>query len=578
MSPDFRLPPTSVTQPTGSTTAAPARPADVIMMALQLLRPIDAQQVLGGGQANAEVVQSNSRPNASGQFDLLLRIAKQDAGGAVTLPASSNQPVPTGTQMVVQAVTQTQLMAVVQQVTSQNAQLLTQLDPEQFPAGTPVQARVVSQQPVPATATQAVRYELVAQLVQHSTQQTLLQLTSTRPVEPGTRLNATVGAQGELRVLSSAEQVRQADLLQGLRATLQQQASAELLLTRLATLAAAPQQLPAEPKLQLAIANVLKQIVDAPQLATATGVANAVAQSGNFLEANLARLADIMGKQQAGTAAEAVKTAEGKPLQPAAGADSNKPALPALDKLLPLLASLSAPRATEPLAGADFKGALVSLLITLQQQLPGVTLPPAQRPTGPWQQAMELAQQGASVKPGLFPLPARALQALGEADDLGSLLRLTASLLARIQHHQLQSMGQTQTFADGSSQTTWQLEIPLRDGQQFNHVQVRIQRDESAPTPRQPEPVPVPVWEVRLAFNLDHLGTMQAIARLRNDKVSSELWAERQETLGLISSEISVLRDRLLAKGLDVGELSCHQGTPPPPRQPVQQGWIDEVT
>ena len=61
-------------------------------------------------------------------------------------------------------------------------------------------------------------------------------------------------------------------------------------------------------------------------------------------------------------------------------------------------------------------------------------------------------------------------------------------------------------------------------------------------------------------------------------EVSSELWAERQETLGLINSEIGALRDRLLAKGLDVGELSCHRGTPPPPRQPVQQGWIDEVT
>lgn len=572
MSPDFRLPPTSVTQPTGSTTAAPARPADVIMMALQLLRPIDAQQVLGGDQANAEVVQSNTKANASGQFDLLLRIAKQDASGAVTLPASSNQPVPTGTQMVVQAVTQTQLMAVVQQVASQNTQLLTQLDPEQFPAGTPIQARVISQQSVPASKTQAARYELVAQLVQHSTQQTLLSITSTRAVEPGTLLNATVGSQGELRVLSSAEQVRQADLLQGLRTAFQQQASSELLLTRLASLAAAPQELPAVPQLQLAIANVLKQIVDAPQLMTATGVANAVAQSGSFLEANLARLADIMGRQQAG---EMNTAADGKTPTSATN-DIAKPALPALDKLLPLLASLSAPRATEPLAGADLKGALVSLLVTLQQQVPGAVLQAPQSPAGPWQQAMQLAQQGISVKPGLFPLPARALQALGENNDLGSLLRLTAALLSRIQHHQLQSMGQTQTFSDGSSQTTWQLEIPLRDGQQFNHVQVRIQRDESAPTPRQPEPVPV--WEVRLAFNLDHLGTMQAIARLRNDKVSSELWAERQETLGLINSEIGALRDRLLAKGLDVGELSCHQGTPPPPRQPVQQGWIDEVT
>jgi hypothetical protein len=277
-----------------------------------------------------------------------------------------------------------------------------------------------------------------------------------------------------------------------------------------------------------------------------------------------------MGRQQAGEL-----NPDGKAPVTSPG-DGAKPALPALDKLLPLLASLSAPRATEPLAGADFKGALVSLLVTLQQQLPGSALTPQQTPTGPWQQAMQLAQQGVIVKPGLFPLPARALQALGETNDLGSLLRLTAALLSRIQHHQLQSMGQTQTFSDGSSQTTWQLEIPLRDGQQFNHVQVRIQRDESAPTPRQPEPVPI--WEVRLAFNLDHLGNMQAIARLRNDKVSSELWAERQETLGLINSEIGALRDRLLAKGLDVGELSCHRGTPPPPRQPVQQGWIDEVT
>jgi hypothetical protein len=429
---------------------------------------------------------------------------------------------------------------------------------------------VISQQTIPATTSQAARYELVAQLVQQSAQQTLLSINSTRPVEPGTLLNATVGRQGELRVLSSSEQVRQADLLQGLRAAFQQQASSELLLTRLASLAASPGDLPAVPALQLAVANVLKQIVDAPQLMTATGVANAVAQSGNFLEANLARLADIMGRQQAGEL-----NPDGKAPVTSPG-DGAKPALPALDKLLPLLASLSAPRATEPLAGADFKGALVSLLVTLQQQLPGSALTPQQTPTGPWQQAMQLAQQGVIVKPGLFPLPARALQALGETNDLGSLLRLTAALLSRIQHHQLQSMGQTQTFSDGSSQTTWQLEIPLRDGQQFNHVQVRIQRDAPAPTPRQPEPVPI--WEVRLAFNLDHLGNMQAIARLRNDKVSSELWAERQETLSLINSEIGALRDRLLAKGLDVGELSCHRGTPPPPRQPVQQGWIDEVT
>jgi hypothetical protein len=112
--------------------------------------------------------------------------------------------------------------------------------------------------------------------------------------------------------------------------------------------------------------------------------------------------------------------------------------------------------------------------------------------------------------------------------------------------------------------------------QQFSHVQVRIQRDDSPPTAKQPEPVPR--WEVRLAFSLDDLGNLQAIARLYKGSVSTEFWAEQPGTVRLLDGELGQLRDRLLAKGLSVGELSCRQGMPPPPRQAVQQRWIDEVT
>ena len=227
------------------------------------------------------------------------------------------------------------------------------------------------------------------------------------------------------------------------------------------------------------------------------------------------------------------------------------------------------------MAGVDLKGTLVNLLITLQQQLPPGSLSALPLPPGPWQKASQAATQQ-QLKPGMFPLPTRALQALGENNDLGSLLRLTAALLSRIQHHQFQSLGQTQSFADGSTQTTWQLEIPMRDGHQFNHVQMRIQRDNPPPNAKQGEPTPQ--WEVRLSFNLEELGSLQAIARLRKDKVSSEFWAEQATTLKLVNNELTELRDRLLAKGLDVGELSCHRGTPPPPRQALQQTWIDEVT
>ncbi|UJJ31118.1 flagellar hook-length control protein FliK [Halopseudomonas maritima] len=581
MSPDIRLPPTSLTQPAAPASAAQERSADALVVALQLLRPIDALALLGGEQARAEVIQSSERPNANGQFELLLRISKQHLGTApatTTLPTSSPQPLPSGSQLLIQAVAQNQLMAALQpSATNPAGPPLTRLDPQQFPPGSQLQARVVEQQPLPASDGKIARYQLVAELVQQSPSQTLLQLTSSRPVAPGTLLNATVGNQGELRVQSAGEQLRQADLLQGLREALQRQGSAEPLLARLQTLVSNPQPLPAVPQLHQAIQNVLNQIVSAPQLTTASGVANAVAQSGAFLESNLAQLANILGRQAAAgsptATADSVTAATTATTEPA-----SRPAnpLPALDKLLPLLASLASPGAAEPLAGADLKGALLGLLVTLQQQMPPGSLQTAGLPPGPWQQAVQAAQQQSAGKPGLFPLPSRALQALGESGDLGSLLRLTAALLSRIQHHQLQSMGQTQVFSDGSTQTTWQLEIPLRDGQQFNHVQMRIQRD--SPAPDREHPDPVPVWEVRLAFNLDHLGNLQAIARLRDDRISSELWAEQQSTLALLHSELDTLRDRLLAKGLDVGEISCHCGTPPAPRQAVQQTWIDEVT
>src|SRR5699024_4233346 len=120
------------------------------------------------------------------------------------------------------------------------------------------------------------------------------------------------------------------------------------------------------------------------------------------------------------------------------------------------------------------------------------------------------------------------------------------------------------------------LDVPLRDGQQFTQVQMRIQRDQQAPDKHKAEQTPQ--WEIRLAFNLEHLGPLQAVARLYKGRVSSEFWAEQAGTLQLVNNELGQLRDRLLTRGLEIGELSVHRGSPPQPRQAVQQRWIDEVT
>ena len=551
MTSDFRLPPAA--SPAGPAPAA--RPADAAAIVLQLLRPIDASVLTPGQPAPAEVVRSTVQ---AGQFELLLRIARGEGLPPAEMTVSSRQPVTPGTQLVIQAVNQTRLLAVLSAaatVASAEA-TLTRLDPARFPADSQVQARVVSQQPILQQG--LTQYAVVARIVQGPAVGELLSLTSPRPIDPGSVLTAQVTERGELRVPAAVEQQRQLSVALGLRDSFVGQTSPETLMSLLDRLTK-PGPAQAPQALQPILRQVLMHVASVAQLSSEAGVQQAVKQSGLFLENNLAMLADALKTRPAAAGPAS-----------ADGATAPSTATPApLNKVLPLLATLATPPGVEPLPGADMKATLMTLLMVLQQQLPPDTLKALAVPSGPWQQQV-------AAKPGLFPLPGRALQALGEANDLGSPLPLTAALLSRIQHQQFQSLGQSQSFADGSSQTVWQMDLPLRDGQQFSHVQARIQRDDPAPTRKNPEPTPK--WEVRLAFNLGPLGALQSIARLYRGRVSSEFWTDRNDTLTLLDREIGELRDRLLAKGLEVGEISCHKGSPTEPRQAVQQRWVDEVT
>ena len=553
MTSDFRLPPTASTPG----PAAVARPADAAAIALQLLRPIDAAVLAPGQSAAAEVVRSTAQ---AGQFELLLRIARSEGMPPADVAVSSRQPIADGSQLVVQVVNQTRLLAVLTAtagIAAAETTALTRLDPTRFPPDSQLQARVLSQQPIVRQG--VAQYAVVARIVQGPAAGELLNLHSLRPVEPGTVVTARVTERGELRVPAMAEQQRQLSLTLGLRDSFARQTSPEPLMSLLDRLVApGPAQAPAS--LQPILRQVLMHAASVAQLSTETGVEQAIKQSGLFLENNLAMLADALKARPGGANPAA-------PIDQDTATPTATP--PPLSKVLPLLATLATPPGVEPLPGADMKATLMTLLIVLQQQLPADTLKALALPGGPW-------QQQTAAKPGLFPLPGRALQALGDATDLGSLLRLTAALLSRIQHQQFQSLGQTQSFADGSSQTVWQMDLPMRDAQQFSHVQARIQRDDPAPSRKNPEPTPK--WEVRLAFNLGPLGALQSIARLYKGRVSSEFWTDRSDTLTLLDREIGELRDRLLAKGLEVGEISCHQGSPPEPRQAVQQRWVDEVT
>ncbi|MBI6647009.1 flagellar hook-length control protein FliK, partial [Pseudomonas synxantha] len=194
-----------------------------------------------------------------------------------------------------------------------------------------------------------------------------------------------------------------------------------------------------------------------------------------------------------------------------------------------------------------------------------------------------LGQVGARQIPASFPLPERLMAKLEGEGDLENLLRLAAGAISRLQSHQLSSLEQTGTTADGRLQTTWQLEIPMRTLQDIVPLQVKFQREEPAPDKDQPErkdkkdPKQM-LWRVELAFDMEPLGPLQVQAQLTQGKLSSQLWASRPFTASLIESHLGSLRERLVSSGLNVGDLDCHLGTPPRgPKTGLEQRWVDET-
>src|SRR5690606_21864676 len=128
-------------------------------------------------------------------------------------------------------------------------------------------------------------------------------LESARPISPGSLLTAVVEHSGALRVTSAQQQSLQLDLLQGMRASLPQQAPADAMLRVLDKLAGLP-DLP--PLLQTSMRQVMAHVATPQHLSTTAGVAQAIRQSGLFLEASLQQLQQALsGAGSAGTVAGA---------------------------------------------------------------------------------------------------------------------------------------------------------------------------------------------------------------------------------------------------------------------------------
>ncbi|WP_253438301.1 flagellar hook-length control protein FliK [Pseudomonas migulae] len=515
--------------PLPPTTPATSRPQVVSGDLLKLLSPMEGL-IAAGQSAKAEVL---SLKQADQTFQLLLKVTLE-SGRQTTVQATSNQPLPQGTSLAITQPSASNLAITVQQAIATSVATLTRLDTAQLPVGTLLQGKVLTSQVMPQVPGQPMVFRSLVSLLNTSLSGSTLSIDSPTPLRIGTLLSALVQDTQTLKFVPLSNRQEQLAVTQQLVSQQSRQGSLDGLLKLLQNLPASNQT---SSDLRAVVDKLLAGLPDVQQLSSPKGLALALANSGLFLEAKL-----LTGQN--------------------------------------------------PTLAPDMKGDLLKLIAQLSQGLPANTNLSAIIAANTLAQTMPsfvrsalgmLGQVSAKPQPTGFPLPERFLQSLDGEDDLEHLLRLAAAAVSRLQSHQLSSLEQTGVTNDGRLMSTWQLEIPMRNMQDIVPLQVKFQREEAPekdqPKERRDEREPKQqLWRVDLAFDMEPLGPLQIQAQLINGSLSSQLWAERPYTASLIESNLAGLRERLLASGLNVGDLDCHHGTPPQgPQTRLEQRWVDET-
>lgn len=472
-----------------------------------------------GETAQAEVL---TLKQSGSEFQLVLRLLLAN-GTQAQVQANASQPLAPGSQVTVSQPQGDRLALMVQQANASAVSTLTQLDTSKVPVGTLLQGKVLTSQLLQNPGAQANFRSLVS-LLNSAQAGATLSIDSPRPLAVGSLLSALVQGDQSLRFVPLSGRQDQLNVDQQLATQQARQASLPGLLGALQQLAGS-----ADGELRTSAERLLASLPDARQLGDAKGLAQALGNSGVFLEAKL------LGGLATGVDLKA--------------------------QLLRLVAQVPT---DGPLASGNPS--------TLAQVMPAM----ARSALG------MLERVSPRQPPGAFPLPSRLLQAMEGEGDLQQLLRLAAAAISRLQSHALSSLQQSGTLENGNLQTTWQTEIPVRHGQEFIPLQAKLQREETPEQQadrqrEQPDPLQA-LWRIDLAFDLPPLGPLQVQAQLTQGRLSGQLWAEREQTARLIDSQLGVLRERLLARGVEVGDLECHPGIPPQgPRTRVEQRWVDET-
>lgn len=490
----------------------PAAPA--VNSILQLQGSLPAQLNIGDS-AQAQVLALRETQEA---FQVLLRLSLAN-GQQKTVEVQTSQPLAAGNILNVTALSAQQLAFSL--VSAGTTAVATRIDTTLLAPGTLLEGKVTHVEPNPQGG-----FKIIVNVSNNALAGQQLQIDSPKSLPLNSVFTARVDGAQQLTFQPLNVRLEPLAINQELQKQFNQQGSLSQIFKGLDTIS--PESL--SPEAQKAIKQLLGSLPEISQLMDPKKLAQSLLNSGAQMEGRLLSSALDNASQ-----------------------DMKANLLRLIAQIAPLL-----PNSNPTLAASQ--SALLS------QALPGLLR----------EQLLGSSQAQLREQAMRFPLPARLLQSLDNPNDLGSLLRLAAAAVSRLQTHQLSSLGQTHTTNEGTQVTVWQLEVPARDQHHIVPLQIKFQHEEPAHK-KSDEPV-IPVWKIDLSFDLEPLGPLHIQASLQGASISSQLWAQHSATAELIDHELSHLRDRLLGIGLTVKDLTCHQGSPPQgEKTTLQQRWIDDL-
>lgn len=481
---------------------------------LRLLQDLP-QSIVDGQKLQAQIVAAKQ---AGQVFEVLLKMALPD-GKQTTLPAQANQILAPGQQVTLTAISQSQFTLT--PALDKLAPALTRLDLAQLPSGTIIQAKVINLEPL---AQGNFRATLSLNNTALAGQSVIIE--TPKALALNSVLTARVEGSFQLQFIPSSNTTDRLNIQQELLSQFNRQGSLGQALQQLQTVGSSTNLSSEGQKIVQQLLSNLPNISD--KLTTAQ-LTELVKNSGTQLEQRL--LTDATATQQ----------------------DLKASLLRLIGQILP------SQTGSNPLLTSAQASISSQALPQLLREIGGISL----------SQMREQALR--------FPLAKGVLQKLDNPNDLGALLRIAAAAISRLQTHQLSSLGQTYTTPEGTQLTTWQMEIPMRDQDTVIPLQLKFQQEQSN-SEEQDEEKKAPIWRLELSFELEPLGPLHVQVNLKNEEISSKLWAEFAQTAVYVNKELHILRDKLLAAGLNIKELECLQGTPPAaPKAAIEQRWIDDL-